>query len=1018
MSKSIFGIILALFAALQLRAEQPTFNISSTDANPSDVIDIDFHVDNFSNILVVQYSVNWNPAVLQFRALKNFNASVPGLSASVFGQQDVTNGILTLAWIESSITQITIPDGSLFFTIEFEVIGAPCQGSAIAITGDPTEIVVSEDGDTDIGLVANNGTVNVPGQGCTEDIHFIGNAVNGACGGTACIQFTVENFTTVGSMEFSLSYDPTVLQAIFPEPFQNFAPLPGFGSGNTNLLSPGTLRVLWFDSNIQNDTLPDGTVLFEICFDVIGNGGTSSTITFGNNPSVMITDIDGNLHTVTITPASITAQCQLEGFALIADTVCTNPGGLAYFDVQVNDFDSLIAVQFSMNWDPNVFEFDTVNNFGIPGLNIDGFGTPSSPGVDDGQLVISWLDLSLEGVSLPDFSTIFTLCLRAKGAAGTSSAVSFTEVPLEMEFFGLPDSTYVPALLQGRGEIKTNCDPNPTCDISYTLEGTDPTCPRETNGSLNLTVIEDCPEAPTYQWSNPPGGTTQDLTGLGAGTYSVTITVGSQVIIATETLNDPTAMSVTGSITNPSPVGTCNGAVDITVTGGTPPYTYNWDTTPPSPNQDIFNLCAGAYTVTVTDNAGCSFIPDPYIVGAEMTAGITNVSCKGGSNGAINLSVAFGTPPYTFVWNTTPPQTTEDISNLKAGTYCVTATDSGGSSRDSCFTVTEPTAAIVLTASVTHDINENCQGAIDLNVTGGTLPYTYIWSNGATSQDIIQLCPDQYCVTVTDGNGCTADTCFTVFAGGINVSLTVTQYGNFQTSCNGICDGEITSVVVGGTAPYTYQWSNGATTADLSNICAGSYTVTVTDASAQTASATTVITSPPAFTFTYITTSPTDYISSNGAIAVVVNGGTPPYMYQWTGPAQGNTASLVNVPAGTYTIHVTDANGCDVQDSEPLIPIIDIPCYTAIKVITPNSDGKNDYFIISCVFDFDNHLYIYNRLGGLVYETDNYQNTWDGVNQDNEAVPDGGYHWVLEVFKQGGSTELLKGTVNVLRTAD
>ena len=548
--------------------------------------------------------------------------------------------------------------------------------------------------------------------------------------------------------------------------------------------------------------------------------------------------------------------------------------------------------------------------------------------------------------------------------------------------------------------------------------GIDPTCPRETNGSLNLTVIENCPETPTYQWSNPPGGTTQDLTGLGAGTYTVTITVGTQVIIATETLVDKDPINVTGSITNPSPAGACNGAVDITVTGGTPPYTYTWNTTPPSFTQDISNLCAGSYTVTVVDNNGCSFIPDPYIVGAELTAGITNVLCKGGSTGAINLSVSFGNPPYTFVWNTTPAQTTEDLNNLKAGTYCVTATDSGGSTRDSCFTVTEPTSTLVATASVTHDVNENCQGAIDLNVTGGTLPYTYLWSNGATSQDLIQLCPAQYCVTITDGNGCTLDTCFTVFAGGLNLSLTVTQYGNFQTSCNGICDGEITSVVVGGTAPFTYHWSNGATTPDISNLCSGTFTLTVTDATAQTSSATTVITSPPAFTFTYITTSPTDYITSNGAIAVVVNGGTPPYTYQWTGPVTGNTASLNNVPAGTYTIHITDANGCTVQDSEQLIPTIDIPCYTAIKVITPNSDGRNDYFIISCVFDFDNHLYIYNRLGGLVYETTNYQNTWDGVNQDNEPVPDGGYHWVLEVFKQDGSTELLKGTVNLLRTAD
>ena len=1013
MSKSIFGIIIALFVALQVRAEQPTFNITNTDAAPGDIIDIDFHVDNFTNIIVVQYSVNWNPAVLKFRTIKNFNASVPGLSPSVFGTPQVflDAGKFTLAWIESSITPITIPDGSLFFTVEFEVVGTPCQSSAIAITDDPTEIVVSEDGDTNIGLIANNGNVNIPGSGCAADINLIGNTVIGACGGTACIQFTVENFTTVGAIEFSLVYNPTVLQ--FKE-FQNFAPLPGFGAGNTNLFAPGVLRVLWFDSNVQNDTLPDGTILFEICFDIIGNGGQSTDITFGTVPPPMISDIDGHPHTVTITPANITAQCQLEGFALIADTVCTMPNGLACFDIKVNDFDELIAAQLSMNWDSAVFEYDHLEAFGIPGLNIDGFGVPGNPGVKEGQLVMSWLDLSLEGVTLPDNATIFRLCLKAKGAAGTSSSVTFSSNPLDLEFLGLPDTTLVPTLVQGRGDIKISCD---GCSLSYTIDHLNPTCPREMNGVINLTVIENCPETPTYQWSNPPGGTTQDLTGIGAGTYTVTITLGTQVIIATETLVDPPAIAVTGSITNPSPISACNGAVDITVTGGTPPYTYNWNTTPPSTTQDISNLCAGSYTVTVMDNMGCSFIPDPYIVGAEMAAGITNVSCHGGSNGAINLSVSFGTPPYTFVWNTTPVQTTEDLNNLKAGVYCVTATDNGGSTRDSCFTITEPTA-IILTASITNDLNENCQGAIDLNVTGGVLPYSYHWSNNAISQDITQLCPAQYCVTVTDGNGCTADTCFTVFAGGISVSLAATQYGNFQTSCDGTCNGQITATVVGGTPPITYHWSNGATTPAISGLCAGTYTLTVTDQSAQTASATTVLNAPPPFTFSYITTNPSDYISENGAIAVVVNGGTPPYTYQWTGPATGNTASLNNVPAGTYTIHITDANGCQAQDSEQLVPDIDIPCYSAIKVITPNSDGKNDYFIISCIFDFDNHLYIYNRYGGLVYQTTNYQNNWDGVDQDNAAVPDGGYHWVLEVFHPGGNTELLRGTVTLLRTAD
>ena len=179
-----------------------------------------------------------------------------------------------------------------------------------------------------------------------------------------------------------------------------------------------------------------------------------------------------------------------------------------------------------------------------------------------------------------------------------------------------------------------------------------------------------------------------------------------------------------------------------------------------------------------------------------------------------------------------------------------------------------------------------------------------------------------------------------------------------------------------------------------------------------------MLNAPPPFALAYITTSPSDYITSDGAIAVVVNGGSPGYTYQWTGPVTGSTASLVNVPAGTYSLLVTDANGCEIRDAEQLLPDVDVDCYTATRVFTPNSDGKNDYFIIACILDFDNHLYIYNRFGGLVYETINYQNNWIGVDQDDQPVPDGGYLWVLEVTRQPGAPEIFRGTVNLVRTAD
>jgi len=225
------------------------------------------------------------------------------------------------------------------------------------------------------------------------------------------------------------------------------------------------------------------------------------------------------------------------------------------------------------------------------------------------------------------------------------------------------------------------------------------------------------------------------------------------------------------------------------------------------------------------------------------------------------------------------------------------------------------------------------------------------------------------------------------------------------------------TIVDGAVEPVTYRWSNNATTADLADLCAGTFTVTVTDGTGNTATNSVVLSAPPAIVVDVTSTLPSDFGTSDGAIFVVVNGGRPPYQYAWTGPQTGNTAALNNIPAGTYTLVVTDASGCTDVSIVQLLPG-NAPCYEGISIFTPNSDGHNDFFIITCVLDAPNRLYIFNRSGGLVYETQNYQNNWIGVDGDGQPQPDGGYFWVLEVTRQDGSVQIYRGTVNLLRTAD
>lgn len=1003
MRTTIIGLFFALLSAGALRAEQPIFTIGDQEATTGQIINVNVTVDNFTNIISAQFSVNWDQSVLEFRTVKNFNAGVTGLNASNFGTAPalVNAGQMTFSWIEGTIMPVSIPDGALFFTIEFEVIGVPCDNSSVAITGSPAEIEVAEAGEVSVGLVANNGSVSVPGTGCAQAVQFIGNAVNGPCGGQSCVQFTVENFTNVGTMEFSLVYNPAILT--FRE-IKNFAPLLGFGSGNTNLVTPGLIRVIWFNGNVVNESLTDGTVLFEICFDVIGAGGQTSQIAFGNSPPPGITDIDNNAYDVQMpTPASITAQCALEGFALLMDTVCTMPNGEICADVRVHDFEDIQAMGFSINWNPNVFEFDRVQGFGLAGLGLGNINSPTP-----GQLVVVWLEEQLNCLTIPDYTSIFTLCLNAKGAAGTSSPITFSDTPLTIEIVSC-DSVLDYTLLHGRGEIKQSCE---TCDFNYSIATVTPSCPRDANGVVDLTVIENCPETPTYLWST--GATSQDLSNVGAGVYTVTITLGSSVVTASATITDPPPITVTAIKTDPTPISAMNGSVNVTVSGGQPPFTYTWSNG--ATTEDLTNIGTGVYTVTITDSRGCQFIPDPYSVGAEVAAAITNVSCPGGNNGAINLGASFGTSPYTFLWNTTPPATTEDIGNLAAGTYCVTITDALNATRDTCFVVGEP-AALATPAAITNDIDGNCAGAIDLSVSGGMPPFAYAWSNGATTQDIASLCPGQYCVTVSYGQGCISMSCFTVMLGNLGINLVVNDYNGVGVSCAGECDGEIIAQVSGGSAPLSYAWSNGSTQSILSNLCAGTYSLTVTDAGGSTSTASVTLTAPLPIDIQFTATLPSDFGTADGSIFAVVNGGNAPYAFDWFGPVAGNTASLNNIPAGTYTLLVTDENGCTAGVTESLLPG-NTPCYQGITVFTPNSDGRNDYLIITCVLDLPNRLYIYNRFGALVYETADYANTWVGVDGDGQALPDGGYYWILEVNSSPGAVQTYRGTVNLLRSAD
>jgi hypothetical protein len=237
--------------------------------------------------------------------------------------------------------------------------------------------------------------------------------------------------------------------------------------------------------------------------------------------------------------------------------------------------------------------------------------------------------------------------------------------------------------------------------------------------------------------------------------------------------------------------GGSTGAVNITPFGGVAPYTYAWSNGPAT--QDISSLAAGTYTVTVQDANNCSdihtfTIAQPAIL--SLSTG-TNSSCNGSNDGTVLSSVSGGVTPYTFVWS--GGQASSSISNRMPGTYGLTVTDARGCQTSSSTVLTEP-AAIAITDAVTNVVcSGGTTGAIDIGVSGGTSPYTYSWSNTATTQDLSSLKAANYSVTVTDSKGCVEDAGYTVSEpAAISISAAVTN-----PLCNGGTNGSVNLTVTG-----------------------------------------------------------------------------------------------------------------------------------------------------------------------------------------------------------------------------
>jgi hypothetical protein len=320
----------------------------------------------------------------------------------------------------------------------------------------------------------------------------------------------------------------------------------------------------------------------------------------------------------------------------------------------------------------------------------------------------------------------------------------------------------------------------------------------------------------TYNWT-PTGGTNLTASNLSAGTYTITATDNHGcAATASVTISQPaTGLGITiASQTNVL----CNGgntgsATANTATGGTSPYTYNWTPTGGT-NLTASNLSAGTYTITATDNGGCTATASVTISQPVNALGITiasqtNIQCFGGTGSAIANAATGGTSPYTYNW-TPSGGTNLAASNLSAGSYTITATDNNGCTATASVTITQPAASVAIT--IASHTNVSCSGgsngtATANAATGGSSPYTYNWTpSGGTNLTASNLSAGTYTITATDNNGCSATASVTISQPASSISISIASQTNV--TCNGNSDGSATAnAATGGTSPYTYNWT-------------------------------------------------------------------------------------------------------------------------------------------------------------------------------------------------------------------
>jgi subtilisin-like proprotein convertase family protein len=770
-------------------------------------------------------------------------------------------------------------------------------------------------------------------------------------------------------------------------------------------------------SAISNDeTCGDGSGTIDM---TVSGGTPAYTFNWSNGATTEdLTGLSGGIYDCTITDGATCSFVFTDTVVNLSSSVVINSATIN--DAVCGDNDGDVTLSLSGGVTPLTFDWSNGDN----GQNLNNV-TPGSYtlSITEGNgcvLIDSFVvgNTAFGNVTANDTIIVNEICSNAAGSIDIETGgfgnpdYLWSTGSTNEDIFGLPAGTYTVTMTASFGPnscigIETFIVLNDQGTLNLdTLIFNDETC-SQTDGAIDITVSGGA-TAYTFNWSN--GANTEDLTGLQAGTYSVTVTDANGCIArstATTLTNNTFGFGVAGAQLTDESCSDAAGAIDLTIAGGTPTYTFLWSSG--ATTEDLIGLSAGSYDVTVSDNTGCETVASYLIINNtnnfSSSALVTDEGCIS-NTGAVDLALLGGSPTYTYLWST--GVTTEDINAVTAGTYDVTITDLLGCIITNSYTVNSAPATITNTVNVTAANCTAADGAINITPAGGGTPYTFIWSNGTTTEDLSAVVSGTYSVTISDASSCTMTDSYTVgnSGGGMGISSIPTaatcglsnggmaitminndsciyvlntfdsfgddwqgafieifvdgvSIGNFTAIDNGssfnipvpsgstidlvytsgnfedensynLIEGGITLFSDGPTPAtgsvfttscstipnnYTYLWSNGATASNISGVPAGNYGLTVTDANgcALAVPVTIINIGNPVNLISGDTTDATCGGCSDGSVDLTLDANAAPYTFNWSNGA--STEDLVNVVAGTYDVIITDVNGCILDTS-------------------------------------------------------------------------------------------------------